>query len=227
MKRLLLVTMMALTATVAAGEENKDMLNRVEFQVQADRDADNDLGRATLVVDKENSDPARLADDVNQTMAWALQQAKAQKAVRVQSGGYRTYPVYEQQRVIRWRAEQELVLESRDVQALNQLAGRLQDRLQVRAMSFTVSEERQREVESALIGTALDDFRTRADAISRRLGAHGYDIVHLQVQNTAAQPPPPILVSRAMAVPAENPIASEPGSSRITIAVRAVIRLRY
>jgi predicted secreted protein len=226
MKMLPLFAALLLPATALAADD--DLLNRVEFQVQSEREVDNDLARAVLVVDLENTDAAQLADDVNEDMAWALEQSRTQKAVRVRSGSYRTYPVYDQQRVARWRAEQELTLESGDAKALNGLVGRLQDRLQVRSMAFTVSEARRRETETALTGTALDDFRRRAEAIAQRLGAKGYDIVQLQIQSGGDQPSPPSpFLSRAMAVPAESAVASEPGSSHLEVGVRAAIRLRF
>jgi predicted secreted protein len=221
----LLAALLLLPGLAPAADD--ESLNRVEFQVQAAREVDNDLARAVLAVERENAEAAQLADDVNRDMAWALEQARTRKTVKAHSGGYRTYPVHDQQRIVRWRAEQELALESADTAALNGLVGRLQDRLQVRSMAFTVSDARRRETEGLLTGTALDDFRRRAEAIAQRLGAKGYDIVQLQIQEGGDQPPPSPFLSRAMAVPADTAVASEPGSSRLTVGVRAVIRLRY
>jgi predicted secreted protein len=226
MGRLLLVLLLLLPPAgpaLAAGAADSEAMNRIEFQVRAERDAVNDLSQATLVVEGENVDPARLAADINKTMAWALEQVRAADGVRARSGDYRTFPVYSQRRITHWRATQELTLESARSEQLNALVGKLQDRLQVRGMHFTVSPEQRRDIEEALTGEALDRFRQRAAAIAERLGAKGYDIVHLQVQDDGGIRPMPM--ARAMSLPEE--VASEPGTSRLGVSVHAVIRLHH
>jgi predicted secreted protein len=211
----------------AWADETATTLDQIEFQTQAAREVDNDQMQVVLAVEKENTDPARLADEINRAMDWALQQARAQSGVRSRSGVYHTFPVYDQQRIVRWRASQELILESGQTAALNGLVGRLQDRLQVKAMNFTVSEQRQAQLEGELTGEALDNFKARAQAIAQRLGAAGYDIVRLQLQdNTGAPPPAPMPVMERMLKAADTAVASEAGTSRLSVGVYAVIRLR-
>jgi predicted secreted protein len=229
MTRLLLVSLLAALTCLgpARADEDDAALNRVEFQVQATREVDNDLMRVVLAVEKEHADAARLADEINRAMDWALQQARAQSGVRSRSGAYHTFPVYEQQRIVRWRGIQELVVESdQGTAALNSLVGRLQERLQVRAMSFSVSEREQARIAQELTGEALDNFRQRAQAITERLSAAGYDIVRLQLQDSAGAPPVP-MQSMARALKTEDmPVASEAGTSTLSVGVYAVIQLR-
>lgn len=127
---------------------------------------------------------------------------------------------------MRWRAVQELGSESEQSAALNGLAWRLQDRLQVRAMTFSVSEGQQARVEQELTGEALDNFKQRAQAIAERLGAAGYDIVRLQLQQDAGAPPMPMQSMVRMLKTEDAPVASEAGTSRLTVGVYAVIQLR-
>jgi len=229
MTRLLLISLLsALTCLSAVRADDDDsVLNRVEFQAQAMREVDNDLMRVVLAVEKEHADPARLADEINRAMDWALQQVRTESGVRSRSGAYHTFPVYEQQRVVRWRGIQELVLESdQGAAALSNLVGRLQERLQVRAMSFGVSERQQARIAQELTGEALDNFRQRAQAITERLGAAGYDIVRLQLQDSAGAPPVP-MQSMARALKTEDaPLASEAGTSTVSVGVYALIQLR-
>lgn len=208
----------------ARADDTESTLDRIEFQAQATREVDNDLMQVVLAVEKENTDPARLADEINRTMGWALQQARAQTGVRSRSGGYHTFPVYDQQRIVRWRAAQELILESEQDAALNSLVGRLQDRLQVRSMNFTVSERQQAQIEQELIFEALDNFKRRAQTIAERLGASGYDIVRLQLQDNSVAPPMPTMAR--MLKTEDAPVASEAGTSRLSVGVYAVIQLR-
>lgn len=221
--RLLAVLAFSGAAWAAADDAMHD---RVEFQTQAVREVDNDLMRVVLAVEKEQADPARLAEEINRAMEWALQQARAQAGVRSRSGNYHTYPVYDRERIVRWRAVQELVLESEQTAVLNGLVGRLQDRLQVRAMNFSVSERQQARVEQELTAEALDNFRQRAQAISQRLGAAGYDIVRLQLQDNGGTPPLPVQTMARMLKAEDAAVASEAGTSRISVGVYAEIQLR-
>lgn len=210
----------------ARAEESDTALDRVEFQTQASREVDNDLTRVVLAVEKEHADPARLADDINRAMDWALKTARAETGVRSRSGAYHTFPVYDQQRIVRWRAAQELILESEQNTTLNGLVGRLQERLQVRSMTFGVSEPQRARIEQALTQEALDNFRARAQAIAERLGAAGYDIVRLQLQDDAGMPPMPVQSMARMLKAEDAAVASEAGTSRLSVGVYAVIQLR-
>lgn len=210
----------------ARADESDTVLDRVEFQTQAAREVDNDLTRVVLAVEKENADPARLADEINRAMDWALKTARAQAGVRSRSGAYHTFPVYDQQRIVRWRAAQELILESEQNTTLNGLIGRLQERLQVRSMTFSVSEQQRARTEQALTQEALDNFRERAQAIAERLGAAGYDIVRLQLQDDAGMPPMPVQSMARMLKAEDAAVASEAGTSRLSVGVYAVIQLR-
>jgi predicted secreted protein len=229
MKRFLLIlltlALLPVSTALAADPAIREPLNRVEFQVRAEREAGNDLARATLAAESEHGDPARLAAVINETMRWALEQARAAEGVQARSGDYRTWPIYTQRRITNWRATQELALEAVQVAHLNALIGKLQARLQVRSMDFIISGERRREIEEGLTYEALDRFRERAGAIAERLGARGYDIVQLQIHDDSARPPP-ITLARTMGMPEDSAVASEPGTSRIGVTVHAVIRLR-
>ena len=227
---LLLLAFLFPPAIALADEEEE--LHRVEFSVQVGREAQNDLARAVMAVDRENVDPAQLARDVNRIMAGALQDARKQTEVRVRSGNYRTYPVYDQRathdqrRIVRWRAEQELILESENAEALHQLLGALQDRLLLRSMGYSVSPEQGRQLDEGLTVEALEAFKARAELIVKQLGAAGYDIVRLHIGG-GAQPPMPMMMARTMAMEDAAAVAGEPGTSRVGTGVHAVIRLRY
>ncbi len=73
----------------------------------------------------------------------------------MRSGSCRTQAVYDREKIHRWRAIQELLLEGADFAGLGGLVGQLQERLQVTAIHFPVSTERTRVVDDALISQAL------------------------------------------------------------------------
>jgi predicted secreted protein len=100
--------------------------------------------QAVVGITDEDMDPVRLADRINTTMAKALATAKRADGVRVKGGGYSTHPVHEKGKLRRWRASQDLILESADVDAVTKLVGTLQNDLQLRSIGFSVSPERRR-----------------------------------------------------------------------------------
>ena len=68
--------------------------NRVDFQVEAAREVANDLLTATLVVDIQDKQPARVAQQMNAALNDALKKAAAFSAVKASSGNQHTFPVY-------------------------------------------------------------------------------------------------------------------------------------
>ncbi len=213
------------TAGPATAADESARYNQIHFQVERSRPVDNDRMHAVLSVTAEDTDAARLADQINRTMDWALKTAKAKSKTTVRSGGYRTHPVYDKEKIRRWRATQELLLEGPDFAELGGLVGQLQERLQVTAIHFSVSAERNRAVEDELIVQALDAFKQRAELVRRQFAAKGYRIVGVSINSGGAQPVP---MMRAQAVQAASlaPPAVEAGSSTLSVNVGGNIELQ-
>jgi predicted secreted protein len=218
------------TPCTAAANRNADPgpgHDQVEFTVEVGEELVNDLAEVVLATQVEDHDPARVAGEINATMNWALNQVHGVADIAATSGSYQTYPVYDKTRLDHWRGSQTLVLRSKRIEALNTLVGSLQQRLQVQNMRFTISPDQQQASESRLIDQALDRFKARALRIQQRLGAAGYDIVHLTV-GTSGHPPPMPMETMAMARAASRPaLAGEAGTSRQTLRIHAVIQLRF
>ena len=199
-------------------------MNRVRFEVERSREVGNDRITAIVGVTDEDSDAARLADRVNQTMQWALEKTRAVEAVETRSGSYQTHPVHEDGKIRRWRASQDLVVTSADVEALTSLVGELQSRLLVRSVAFSVSPERRRAVEDELISECLEAYQKRAARIQTGLSARAYALVDLNVDTPSYGPAPRMAMlqeSRASVAPP----AFEAGESELSVRVQATIEL--
>lgn len=214
-----------LSPVASAGDHKPELLERVEFSVQVQREVPSEVARAVMVVERENVDPAILAREVNTAMGAALDTARGATNVQLRTGNYRTWPVQERQRILRWRASQELILETEDATALHELLGRLQQQqMLLRSLDYRVSPERMASVEAELTTAALGAFRERAELIRDGLGAGGYDIVHLRIDRDGSAPP---MMMRAMAMAEDAAVvAGEPGTQRVTATVHSIIRLR-
>lgn len=218
---------LGLGAAPTAAHEAAEARNRVSFQVERSREVPNDQVRAVVGVSAEDSDSARLADRVNETMAWALGVAKRAEGVEVRSGGYQTYPVHEKGAITRWRAQQDLQLESRDVAAVSELLGKLQSRLVLRGIEFGVSTEARRELEASLVAEALAAFRTRAEQVQKELGARDHELVSLSIHTPDAGGPPHPMLMRSAAAEGVTAPSFESGESTLSSRVDATIELEY
>jgi predicted secreted protein len=210
--------------TVSVRADTPPRYNQVRLQAERSESVSNDTMHVTLGAYGELKDAGVLADRINGEMAWALGVAREFGNVKVSTGSYRTWQVRRDNVMKGWRAEQELMLESRDMAGLSRLTGRLQEKLQVKSMNFTVSDERRTAVENRLITAALDAFRERAGIVGDKLQAKGYRIVDINI-GTAAQRPPVVYQARMAAAEAAAPVAAEGGESDIRVTISGTIEL--
>lgn len=223
MRRFLLTMLFVPLAAVAQAPEN--LFNLVTLNAQAEREVPNDLLSAVLAAEAEGADPAQLANEVNSTMQRALATVKSYRAVNARSGGYQTFPVYDKNRITRWRARQELRLESADFAAATELIGKLQAGMVVAGMTLSVSPESHRQAENSLIPQALAAFDERARLVRDAMKAKSYRMRDLNLSGSG-----PIRQAFAMArSPAAQSMtapAVEPGTTRILITVSGTIQLQ-
>lgn len=197
----------------------------VSFRVEADREVPNDRSVATVGVTEEGADPAALAARVNRRVAEARKLAAAEKAVRLSGGPATTQPVIEDGRIRRWRAWQDLVLESGDAVALAALLGQLQQQgLAMRGLRFEVAPDTRKRVEQELVVEALAALRARADLVAKSLGRKGWSLVEARI-GAEGRRPVPMAALRVSAAEAAPPPVLEAGTSRLQMAVDVTVEL--
>jgi predicted secreted protein len=223
-----LATGLLVSSAAAAEPQTSFPKDQVSFRVEAKREVSNDWITATLGVEEESGDAAGLAARVNQRMAAALALAKAEQRLLVSSGAYQTQPVYDRSRIVRWRASQDLLIETAEVDVLAQMAGTLQAQgLLLRGVSFSVSPETRKRIEDELIVEALGLFRERAGLIARGLGRRGWNLISLALGESGL-PPMPLYQTRGMAMEAADASvapAFESGRSTLRIEANASIEI--
>ncbi len=215
---------LSITGPASAAEETP-RYNQIHFQVERNRAVDNDRMHAVLSTTAEDDNAARLADQINRTMDWAHKTAKTKTKIEVRTGGYRTHPVYDKDKIRRWRATQELILEASEFAELGGLIGQLQERLQVTSINFSVSAEKRRAVEDDLITRSLEAFKLRAELVRKQFAAKGYRIVEVSI-NTGGGQPVPLMRGLAMESASVAPPAIEAGTSTLTLIVGGTIELQ-
>lgn len=198
---------------------------------EASAEVPNDLMIATLVVQHEDADAARLAEKVNSTMSWATQQLGEFDTLKISTRDYQTYPRYDSsqvRRLIGWRATQSLQLETEDFGAASQAIQKLQEKLQVKGIRHMAQESTRRQASDALISEALDAFKARAALVQQNMGASGYKVLDVNIQTGESSAP--MFTARAeMADMVRSSVATEPaleaGTSRVNVQVFGRVQL--
>ncbi len=228
MRPLIYILLALIGALPVSAHPENDARNRVSFQVEAKREVENDWATARFSVQAEGKDPAAVADSVNKQMATALATAKRVKGVEIRSGAYVTQPIYDDGRVVRWRALQELRVESGDVDRLSALIGTLQGKsVLLSGIEFSVKDETRVAVEDELIQEALVAFRARAALIAKGMGAKEWSLVALSVGRSGGHPR--MMQMRAqsemMSMSKTAPPAFEAGTSDLLVQVDGNVEL--
>ena len=224
MKKMIIMLCLLLGATGVWADSDLHY-NQIHLQSQQSESVSNDTMHVTLGTHAEERDPASLARKINEDMEWALAKAKQVKGVKVSTGSYQTWPITNKKVTTGWRGQQSLVLESKDTGSLARLAGELQDRLQIKSMNFTVSDDKRMAVENRLIEAALNAFKDRARIVGDNLKANGYRIVKINIGTSGQAPPVRHMPRMAMASEASNTVAVEGGETDVQVTVDGTIEL--
>jgi len=197
----------------------------VELSTEASRPAANDLVRATVAAEASGTTPGELAKQVNNLIAEALKTAKAYPAIKTQSGGTVTFPIYAKGgKIESWRMRSELSLESGDGAALSDLLGKLQVSLGISNLVLQPSPETRKKVEGQAVVDAIAEFKARAKVIADALGTT-YRIKQLSV-NTSGRSIQPMYRGAAKAMTMDAaPMPMEAGESQVSATVSGQIEL--
>jgi predicted secreted protein len=181
----------------------------------------NDRMLAWLRVEIDNSDPTAAANEVNTRMGKALARAKAVKGIEASTTAYSSYQVSERNQPMKWRVSQTLQLESGDFGALSGLVSKIQaeDGLVLSGMNFSVSTAARRTAEDALTQQAIKAWQARAQSAAQGFGAQSWRPGHVTIQTGDAIRPQPMMRAAAGGMAAAASVATEAGTSDITVTV--------
>lgn len=199
----------------------------IDLSADASRPAANDQVRAVVYSEASGANPAEVSRRVNQEIAEALKAIKAKSGVTVKSGQQSTYPVYgKEQKIESWRMRSELILESKDMGAVSELLGRLQQmKLAVGNVSQMPSAETRRQVEDETTRDAIRAFQSRAAVVADQLGKK-WQIKQMSIQQGGQYPQPVMRAARGVAMMAEAaPAPLEAGESQMTTTIRGQVEL--
>ncbi|WP_020407037.1 SIMPL domain-containing protein [Hahella ganghwensis] len=222
---LIRIVLLMLVTTFAQADEVH--YNRINLSANAKGELANDTLMVDLYAHAQEKDSETASRQVNEAMEWALKKAKRVEGIKVQTLGYRTNPVYRDQRIVAWKVEQQVQLESKNIEALASLTGELQERLSVNSMNYDASDDLRNEKENELIVEALASFNKRADIISQTLKADAYKITNINISTDQAGYYPRMEMARgAMMSMQAAPAAVEAGTQTVTVTVSGEVELQ-
>lgn len=217
------ISLLSLTLSVLA-HDNEPLFNQVNLQAQAEREVPNDQLTVLLAVEEEEKEAAKIANKINKDMDWALNKTKSHQDIETRSLSYNTYPVYDNRTVVAWRATQQLELKSTNITALSELVGDLQERLQVKNMSFSPTKETRKRYEDELIEEAMIAFKQRVELVKKHMDNKNVRIVNLHVSTGGGYPVPIYAENRMMAMSSKSAPAVEAGTSNIIVTVSGSVQ---
>lgn len=201
---------------------------KINLDSRATMEVDNDVMRALLFVELEDTDPARLADRVNRASGDGLKLARSFTKLRAKTSAYTSYPVTDKNKIVRWRSRSEISLEGEDFRLMAEAIGKLQAGMQLGAVDFSVSPAAGAKAEDSLTRTAIAEFLRKAELVTKGFGGGGFDVLEANVSSEGGYTPPPrpMVMMKSMADSAPATPSMEGGTSRVTIAVNGTILIR-
>lgn len=229
MKKIVTLSLIILIAVVASAAFAEELnYNLVNLFGAAENRIDNDLLAVTMQSSADAASAQEAAKIVNQEMSWALDLVKDISVISKQTINYQTRPRYQNKVIIGWSVNQQLQLESREIDTLSHFVGRLQEKLQVISMNFKVSPNQKKVATDRLITEALAAFEKKARLVSQALRAKDFRIVTLNIAEDA----PAIPLQRgyqmeAMAMASADAPQLEAGESTLVVRVDGTIQLIF
>ena len=196
-----LAVLSSLACQTTAAQTVPPPSNVVSLSASASVEVLNDWLTMAFSTSREGADANTVQAQLRQALDAALSEArKAAKpgALEVQTGAFQIYPRYAPPNpratgavaaggIVGWQGSAELLVQGRDVQAITQLAGRIQT-LTISRLGFSLSREAREKVEGDVTAQAIARFRARADAVTRAFGMGSYSIREVNLSGDEAAP---------------------------------------
>ena len=221
-----LLFFVSLLFSLNALADNDLHYNLINLSANAKTEISNDEMSAYLQILRSGSDASKLSAEVNKNGQEALRIAKSYDAVKVQTQGYQTQPIYNDGKISSWQVSQQLRLKSSDFTQMSELLAELQGLGNIQSMQFAISDDRLETTRQDLAKQAIDKFQAQAAAIQKQFNASSYRLVNLSVNQGGYSPRYMEASSMRMdSMSKAVPVAIEAGSNEVSVDVHGQIQL--
>lgn len=225
----LLITGLLTSTAVFAGEQS---YNQISLRAEASQEVAHDQMQVILYTEAQDTDPARLATSITQTLNDAVAKVRKYPKISVKLGNRSSYPVHDSkgQKITAWRERAEVRLESTEFSELSALTGDLLQTLKMANMQFSIAPKTRISSEDALLKEAISAFQARAKLVSEAFGSSQYKVVNLNLNSSGYNRPPVYARSAKMlssVMSDESAVAPEieAGSTEVSIIADGVIEI--
>lgn len=205
----------------------------VHLQAQATTEVAQDTVRFVLFVQEQGIDQKHLAQEINQVLAHAQEQAKeliGDKDIEIYTGAFSVSPRYNDQgEIATWQARAELVLESTLIDETAEIAGQLNDQMSIAQIRFSLSDTERTRHEEQLTENAIAAFEKRAQLMVQSLGHDYYQLKELTIDGGSVvyrsqdySAPRGVMMAAAAE---DQKIAVAAGQEEVSVTVRGAIYL--
>jgi len=216
----------------AATESSTNRSPEMTLQATASSEVKQDTVRISLSAEVEAPDQPAAGKKLTAALDDAIKRARDTKGVEVRTGGYNVWPnTNSKGKIGSWRGQGEIVLESKDFEAVAALASKLSDKTAISNISFSLSREAREAEERKLLKEAAQAFKDRALAAANAFGFSGYRLSKLELGGSGGpMPMPRMMGAAAMAKDASGgyspDVPLEAGDVTVSIAVNGTIVLQ-
>lgn len=199
------------------------------LEASARTEVTNDEMVIRLAVEREGTDLNSINQFVLQSLNSGIEQAKKVSDVKATLGSLYTNQNWTPQgRPSGWKVRGEIVLQSKNLAGLGQLAGDLSARMLLAGVQFRLSAEARAQAEKRLLVEAANAFRNRAKEASLALGFKDFAMKDLNLSNGFNVIVRPLLAraEMAMAKTASAAVPTESGESEVVLSFSGSIELK-
>lgn len=204
--------------------------NVVQLSANGSVEVQQDLLVLSMNSVKEAPDSATVQNQLKQALDVALAEAKKSAVpgqMDVRTGNFSLYPRYAKDgKISSWQGTAELVLEGRDFSRISTTAGKIQT-LTMGSVTFGLSREQRKKVETEAQAIAIDQFKAKAAEIARGFGFGGYTLREININaNDQGGIPRPRVMAMAKSASADEAVPVEAGKSTVVVTVSGGVQLK-
>lgn len=211
---------------------DKTVLN---LNAEARKSIAQDMLTASLTFEAIANTPSAAQNRLNGVMQKALKEAQGTKGVNVRTGAYHANKMETvivkspRQTKTEWRAQQSLILDSKDSETLLDLVSALQeDDFALNSLSYMVSRELYDTVRQELLLEAMSNLRSQADTLAKSLDKKSVHFAQVNANQGNYYPRPERMMMKSSmmdSVAMAAPVAAA-GETDILVSVNATVFLK-
>lgn len=196
---------------------------------------------ASLRIQVEDEEAFKVQKEINTAMKKAVDLAKQNEDLKVETGQYYVSPDYRQvktsmttskREIDKWRGSQTLIIKSKNSQDVLEIVGIIQDMgFVMNGLSYELSKNKYESARETLMEDTIKALQERAQRVAKSLGKSKVDIVEINVDSMPMNPRPVYtrtaskMEMMSMAADSMPAPTAQPGTNDVSMTINARVIL--